>query len=96
MVHVLAVNHRVEGYEKWKAVFDADVEGRRRAGQRAWQVLRTLDDPSNLVVILQFETLEQAQEYLGSEDLRSHMAEAGVLGPPDVFILEELDCGTLD
>jgi len=88
----LLVRHKVEDYERWKPVFDHDQGAtRRRSGSEGGWILRNADDPSELVVLLQWDSLENARRFAGADELGKAMQRAGVVDQPDVLFLEEVE-----
>lgn len=90
MTHVL-VRHRVEDYLTWKASFDSNAPARRAAGCLGTTVFHASDDPDNVVVLLEWDELHNAQQFARSDDLREAMERAGVVDAPDVMFLDEAD-----
>jgi hypothetical protein len=62
----------VGDYDRWKPMFDQDVPG-ARADARGHRILRNADDPSEVFVMVEFATADEAKA--GREKLLS----AGVL-----------------
>jgi heme-degrading monooxygenase HmoA len=87
----LLVQHTVEDYNKWKAVFDEHGADRKVAGSKGGIVLRSDDNPEQITILLKWDNLENARAFAGSDDLRETMEHAGVTGPPNVYFLEETD-----
>jgi hypothetical protein len=52
-------------------------------------VYQSVDDPNDLTVWHDFETLEAAQEFASSSRLREAMASAGVAGEPQIWFTTE-------
>jgi hypothetical protein len=52
-------------------------------------VYQSVDDPNDLTVWHDFETLEAAQEFASSLRLREAMASAGVAGEPQIWFTTE-------
>jgi hypothetical protein len=48
-------------------------------------VYQAADDPNDVTVWHDFETLQSAQNFVGSERLREVMSEAGVAGEPTIW-----------
>lgn len=94
MAHLLAVNLKVANFEKWKASFDASVEMRKAAGEKSYQLFRTADDPNELVLLCEWTTIEAAQHFMHSDELRQAQQEAGVTQFPDNRPLELIDSGS--
>jgi len=88
----LLVRHKVEDYEQWKPVFDHDhgATRERRGSQGGW-ILRNADDPNELVILLEWDSLENARGFAEADDFREAMQRAGVADQPDVYILEEVE-----
>ncbi len=89
MPYVL-VQHSVEDYDKWKLVFD-EQEIRQAGGSKGGFVFRNADDPNQITVLLEWDNMENARAFSGSDELRENMQRAGVTGQPDVYFLDEAD-----
>jgi len=89
MVFVL-VKHKVADYDKWKGMFDADKDARVAAGQKSERVFRSQADPSETVLLFEWESIEKLNEFMGSDHLKQKMQEAGVTSQPDVMVLDEV------
>jgi heme-degrading monooxygenase HmoA len=88
----LLVRHKVEDYERWKPVFDHDHGATRaRRGSKGGRILRNADDPNELVILLEWDNLENAQRFANADDLKDAMQRAGVVDQPDVYFLEEVE-----
>ena len=84
------VKYKVADYARWKQIFDADGANRQAGGCKGGQLFRSADDPNEVVMLFEWD-LEQARQFSQSEELRAKMQEAGVLGPPDFYFLEEIE-----
>jgi len=84
------VTHKVADYARWKPIFDADGANRQAAGSKGGQLLRSADDPNEVVLLFAWD-LEQARQYSQKEEVRAKMQEAGVLDPPEISFLEEIE-----
>ena len=92
MPYFLLERHKVQDYDKWKAVFDEDADDREASGSRGARIFRDADDPTELVVLFEWESLEMARERVGSEALRQKFEQAGVAGGVEqtkFYFLEE-------
>ena len=83
--------HKVEDYKKWKPVFDEHGSVRKKKGSKGAIIYRSSNDPNELVVITEWETLEDAKNFSMAEDLKISMKKAGVKGLPELYYLEEVD-----
>ncbi|MFN2528270.1 MAG: hypothetical protein ABR584_06080 [Candidatus Baltobacteraceae bacterium] len=60
----LRIEHFVSDYDGWKRAFDGDPVGRRGKGVRNYRIYRAADDPSLVLIDLEFDDLEHAQGLL--------------------------------
>ena len=88
------VRHRVEDYPKWKEVFDSTAEYKRSRGWKGYRLLAIEGDRNHVLVMEEFQTEDQAREFIGSEYLRDAMDRAGVSDQPDILVVELLEEGT--
>ena len=90
MAHVL-VRSKVESYAKWRPLFDGNDGVRKAAGAIGTpQVFRSGDDPWEVLVLIEWDELENARKFVASDDLREAMQKAGVTDQPTVFFLSEV------
>ena len=85
------VRHRVEDYPKWKEGFDSTADFKRSLGWKGYRIFAIEGDNTNVLVIEEFDTEEQAREFLSSDYLREAMGRAGVIGEPDIQVVEVLE-----
>ncbi len=88
MAHAI-FRHKVSDYGKWRSVFDDFLKVRRDAGEVSSRVFRMADDPNNIVVFQEWDSLDNIRKFVESTELKSAMQQAGVLEPPDVYFLNE-------
>jgi heme-degrading monooxygenase HmoA len=84
--------HRVRNYVRWREVFDADTENREAAGCRGARIFRNADDPEEVVVLFEWDSLERARRRIESTRLKEVFDEAGVsggIGQTEFYLLEE-------
>jgi hypothetical protein len=73
-VYILRIEHPVADYDAWKAAFDSDPIGRERSGVKRYRIMRAKDDPSQVMIDLEFDSLGEAEavkEALGEVQLNS-------------------------
>lgn len=88
MAHVL-IEHRVGDFETFKKVYLDDAERRERLGSKGGLVFRVADDPNNVIIVLEWETLEGAREFAGSLELEQAMEwSTSNVSTPRVTVLE--------
>ena len=88
---VLAVQQTVADYTAWKAGYDNHGASRKEHGALRDQVLRSAEDPKNLLVLIEFGSLDDAQAFVNDPSLKEAMASAGVIGVPDISFRERTD-----
>ena len=88
------VRHRVEDYPKWKEVFDSTADYKRSHGWKGYRLLAIEGDNNHVLVMEEFDTEDQAREYLGSDYLSDAMGRAGVSDEPDIQVVELLEEGS--
>ena len=89
------VNHKVANYKPWKSTFDAFIETRRAGGEKAFQILHPENEPNNLLLMFKWDNLENARNFMNSEELKNAMKQAGVVEEPQIQFLNELDKGVV-
>jgi heme-degrading monooxygenase HmoA len=85
----LLVRHKVRDYATWKPAFDEHESARRAAGGKSARVFRTAEDPNEVVLLMEWDSVENARRFAESDDLHKVMEKAGVVDRPDVFFLNE-------
>jgi len=88
MMHVL-VRHKVSDYTRWKEAFDSHLNTRKRAGETGFHLFHNVDDPREVVLLLDWTSAEEARRFMNSDELRTAMQKAGVEGAPEVHYLED-------
>jgi hypothetical protein len=86
MAHIL-VRHKVADFARWKPVYDGHLPARQKAGLRELKLLRSIDNPNEVVLLFEADDLKRAQAFAESSDLREAMQKAGVIDKPDVLFL---------
>ena len=89
MVYVL-VRHKVKDYSSWKPGFDEHGSVRKESGSKGGMLFSTLEDSNDLFILLEFDNIENARSFIGSNELKKKMEEVGVVGKPDIFFLNKL------
>jgi hypothetical protein len=88
MAYVL-IEHRVGDFETFRQVYLGDARRRARLGSKGGVVYRVADDPGNVIVLLEWETLEQARDFAGSLELDQALEWAGSdVSTPRVTVLD--------
>ena len=79
------VRHNVTDFAKWKQVYDDLRPTQQRMGVTAEAVFRAADNPNDVTVTHEFASIEAAQAFAGSAELKTAMQGAGVAGAPTIW-----------
>lgn len=61
---IVRIEHSVPNFERWKQAFDSDPADRKGSGVRRYQILRPRDDPSYVMIDLEFDSVDEAEAFL--------------------------------
>jgi G:T-mismatch repair DNA endonuclease (very short patch repair protein) len=82
------VIHEVKSYDEWKPKFDGHEPLRRSFGILGHHINRSADNPNLLAVYLPDNDLKKLQAFLTDDGLRAAMKQAGVIGTPDIKLVQ--------
>jgi hypothetical protein len=87
----LHIEHPISDFDTWNAAFARFAGARRQAGVRDQRILRPVGDPAYVVVDLDFDTVGEAEKFLGF--LRANVwavadNSPALAGEPQTRILE--------
>ena len=85
----MLIQHTVKDYAEWKKVFDSAKEMRTVNGELSAQVYRDASDPFKITTINKWNSVDNAQKFAHSPELKAAMEKAGVVGAPIVSFLNE-------
>jgi hypothetical protein len=88
-MYVLAVNHQVEDYDRWKAVFDTLPT--KDGGASFHRVNRDVDNPNIITVVAGWANVDDARAFTHDPDLKDAMRRAGVTSSPRFELYEEVE-----
>jgi hypothetical protein len=80
----LLVKHQVGDYATWRSVYDSLDGVRKEHGCTGDEVMVDPADKQDVFIVHRFPTLEQAQSFAGSSELREGMSQAGVKSAPRI------------
>ena len=81
------VNHHVSNFDNWKKVYKDFESTRNQFNVKEYFALQSVEDANHVMVVAEGE-LTDIQRFINSEELKNGMAEAGLTGPPEIFIGE--------
>jgi hypothetical protein len=82
------VAHEVADWDQWKAAFDAHTPDRDAAGLTTRGVSRGADDSNRVYINFAVSDLDKARAFIASDDLKTAMEGAGVVGVPEIYFAE--------
>jgi heme-degrading monooxygenase HmoA len=88
MVYIL-VQHEVKDFAAWKKGFDAHFAMRKKAGEVSADVFTNKERPREVFVLNCWDTLERAEAFMHSAELKQAMMALGVVGKPTITVLEK-------
>ena len=62
---IVRIEHSVSNFEQWKQVFDSDPADRKGSGVRRYEILLSRDDPNHVMIDLEFDSVGEAEAFLG-------------------------------
>jgi heme-degrading monooxygenase HmoA len=86
----LLIHHTVEDYNKWKHNFDAHESARSVNGSRGGRVFCSANNPNEVFVLLEWDSIENAQKFAQSINLKEVMKNADVIGMPSIYFVEDV------
>jgi hypothetical protein len=89
MVHVI-ITHEVKDFSEWKKGFDATAPMRDEANVKIKGVYTSVDDPNFVILIVEFSYIEMVHGYFQNPELVKVMEKAGVIGIPEVKIVNRI------
>lgn len=85
----LFVRHSVADYGAWRKGYDSAVEFQKSMGVTAEAVYRSVDNPNDLTVWHDFDSIEAAKTFVGDPRLAAALQEIGVQGEPQIWFVQE-------
>lgn len=89
MVNVL-LTHEVADFAQWKQGFDSGEEMRTQNGVKTLGVFNAVDNPNLVTVMAEFSSAEAVHGFMANPALQASMEKAGLVGRPDVKILNKV------
>lgn len=87
---IMFVRHTVSNYNAWRKVYDDFAAVQKAKGVMAQAVYQAADNPNDITVTHEFATLEAAQAFVKSEELKKTMQKAGVVGTPTIWFTNKV------
>jgi len=93
---IALVRHRVTDFDAWKTAYDGFAPTQAEHGVHAHQVLRSIENPNEVVVTHTFDSPEAAREFFATPELKEAMSQAGVNADSvEISYFDEVESGAL-
>jgi heme-degrading monooxygenase HmoA len=93
---IALVRHRVADYDAWKTEYDGFAPIQAEHGVNAHQVLRSIENPNDVIVTHTFDSPEAARAFFAMPELKEAMSQAGVSADTvEISFFEEVETGAL-
>jgi hypothetical protein len=89
MTAILRIEHPVGDFERWRRAFDSDPEGREQSGVRRYRIMRACEDPNFVLIDLEFDAQQPAEEFLAR--LRRRWGRVEVMRDPKAPVVELIE-----
>ena len=80
----------VENYDTFREIFDGRKEMRKAAGALGSKVFQSVDDPNEVIIAIEFPTVDAAKAFQESVALREAQERAGSKEPPRTLVVNEV------
>ena len=84
------VRHTISDYRAWRKAYDDFAPLQKAKGVTARAVYQAADNPNDITVTHEFSTVEAAQAFVKSEELKQAMQKAGVVGAPTIWFTNKV------
>jgi heme-degrading monooxygenase HmoA len=88
-VAFVLIEHRIGDFDTFMQVYLGDAERREKLGSKGGVVYRVADDPGNVIVVIEWDSIEAAREFAGSLEFEQAVDWAGSgVTTPRVTVLD--------
>ena len=87
----IIVNHTVEDYSRWRAVYDDFEAHRREQGIVGQAVNQEYGNPNQVIVYHQARDERTLRDFIASDELKQTMQRAGVSSEPEIHFVQMLE-----
>jgi hypothetical protein len=84
----LFIRHQVADYAAWRRVYDGTAPIQKAHGVTGEAVYQAVGNSNDVTVTHEFASVEAAQAFAGSTELRAAMHDAGVQGAPTIWFAQ--------
>jgi hypothetical protein len=96
MSTIALIRHRVADFDAWKTIYDGFAPIQADNGVHAHQVLRSIENPNDVIVTHTFDSPEIARAFVAMPELKDAMSEGGVdADSVEISYFDEVESGAL-
>ena len=81
---VIIVSHEVKDFDSWKKIFDAGKQTREKAGLKPRYILRDVDKPNLVTVVLESANADNARKFAAG--LKERTKKLDLIGEADIKV----------
>jgi quinol monooxygenase YgiN len=89
MAAIMLAQFKVQDQAKWRQTFESKAGLRKDAGCLGTHIFFNARDPQEVIVNFQWDDADNATRFMTGPEARAAMVEAGVIGAPQTWILED-------
>jgi hypothetical protein len=86
----LFARHTVANFDAWKKAYEEFEPIRKSMGVTSHGAYQAADDPNDITVYHEFDTVAVARAFADSQQLRDAMQDAGVQGAPSIWFAQRV------
>ena len=86
----IIITHEVKNYSDWRKVYDADEVNRKKADLRITGLYQSANNPNAITLLGEAPSVEAITKFMADPALKAAMEKGGVIGMPDVKILNKI------
>jgi heme-degrading monooxygenase HmoA len=93
---IAVVRHRVADFDAWKKMYDGFAPIQAEHGVQGHEVLRSIENPNDVIVTHRFDSREAARAFFAMPELKEAMSQGGVSAESvEVSYYDEVETGAL-
>jgi quinol monooxygenase YgiN len=93
---IALIRHRVADFDAWKDVYDGFAPIQAEHGVQGHKVLRSIENPNDVIVTHTFDSRETAKAFFAMPELKEAMSQAGVDADSiEISYFDEVESGAL-
>ena len=82
-MYYFTINITIEGFEKFKPVFDSDEARRQSLGINTLGIMKDIDNENNITIIMSAPDLKTIEDRKNDSIVREKMMLSGVISKPE-------------